>query len=93
MSLLALGRLCIIRYFSLFEGSREAVVREMLPLKTHQITVIAVYRDGVEKKGSAEFTHSGMFPEILCVLVCNVVVYVYVLTFCASLLCRSQLPT
>ena len=39
-------------------------MRGMLPLKTHQITVIAVYRDGVEKKGSVEFTHSGMFPEI-----------------------------
>ena len=39
-------------------------MRGMLPLKTHQITVIAVYRDGVEKKGNVEFTHSGMFPEI-----------------------------
>lgn len=30
-----------------------------LPKKKHKITVIAVYQDGVEKKGSTDYIHSG----------------------------------
>ena len=44
-----------------YTAKREIVVSGLLPLKTHQISVIAVYQDGIEMKEHTLFTHSGMY--------------------------------
>ena len=39
---------------------RETSVSGLLPLKTHQISVIAVYQDSIETEENTQYTHSGM---------------------------------
>ena len=41
-------------------GDNETVVKGLVPLKIHYVSVIAVYKDGIEERGSAEYMHTGM---------------------------------
>jgi hypothetical protein len=45
-------------YQDVYSGNKEAVVKGMVPLKTHQISVIAVYKDGIEERGHAKYIHT-----------------------------------
>ena len=47
--------------YTFCEGNRDREVTGMLPLSTHLIKVVAVYRDGIEMERSTNFTHRGMY--------------------------------
>ena len=49
---------------SLCSGKRDADVEGLLPKKKHKVTVIAVYRDSIEKEGSTEYSHTGRYREM-----------------------------
>ena len=42
-------------------GNKGTVVKGLVPLKSHQISVIAVYKDDIEQRGHMEYIHTGMF--------------------------------
>ena len=46
---------------SLCSGDRGTAVEGLLPKMKHKVTVIAVYRDRVEKEGSIEYSHTGRY--------------------------------
>ena len=45
-------------------GDKKTVVKGLVPLKTHQISVIAVYKDGIEQSGHTEHIHTGLSVEL-----------------------------
>ena len=48
---------CLLYYYV---GNKGTVVKGLVPLKTHQISVIAVYKDGIEERGHTEYIHTGL---------------------------------
>ena len=42
-----------------YTARRETVIHGLLPLKTYQISVIAIYRDGIETKAKLQLRYSG----------------------------------
>jgi hypothetical protein len=66
-------------------GNRGTEVSGMLPLKTHLISVVAVYRDGVKMKQNTNFIHSGIYMYT-CLNVSQPLI-------CFPISLRSQLPS
>ena len=62
-------KVCISVFYCV--GNKGTVVKGLVPLKTHQISVIAVYKDGTEERGHTEYLHSGMSRLILRSGICT----------------------